>query len=186
VIRRFSDQLFFSKMTDPGDSGAVITEGRSNTVVGLNFAGDNLVSVANPLYQKSWSYIGTRALSAEFEVPVFSTTTSRSLATKPEGAAVPFAAVAHGREDFKLMDVPDVSSPKLPPVFLPGAPAAGYVVRTVSGAGTSYTRIHVEKIERVVGDWIWGQLAVPSEGFPPPTRTWGWFNPATGLFYTSQ
>lgn len=58
----FDNQLIFSKMSDPGDSGSVIVRLSDNTVTGLNFAGDDHETDANPLFRAGWSFLGTRRL----------------------------------------------------------------------------------------------------------------------------
>ena len=69
-IRSFHYQLFFSKMTDPGDSGAVIVRLSDNTVTGLNFAGDDQETIANPIYEAGWRRTGSIKLDGGFEVPM--------------------------------------------------------------------------------------------------------------------
>jgi hypothetical protein len=69
----FSNQLMFDKMTDHGDSGAVIVSKRDNKVVALNFAGDIDTTVGNPIYQLDWDPTGSRKLLNGQELPMFST-----------------------------------------------------------------------------------------------------------------
>jgi len=62
-VRVFDNQLIFSKMSDPGDSGSVIVRESDNTVTGLIFAGNDGETDANPIFQAGWSYMGTLRLS---------------------------------------------------------------------------------------------------------------------------
>jgi hypothetical protein len=55
----FTDQLFFSKMSDPGDSGSIIVDKKTVKVLGLNFAGSEKWTIANPLYRKGWIPAGS-------------------------------------------------------------------------------------------------------------------------------
>jgi hypothetical protein len=53
----FKDVLIFTRMTNPGDSGAVIVRNRDNTVSGLHFGAseDGTESYSNPLYKAPWT-----------------------------------------------------------------------------------------------------------------------------------
>lgn len=62
ITRYFKRQLIFSKMTDPGDSGAMIICESDNTVTGLNFAGNDSETIANPLYLAPWKSLGISAV----------------------------------------------------------------------------------------------------------------------------
>jgi hypothetical protein len=67
----FDKQLVFSKMTDPGDSGAMIVRVSDNTVCGLNMAGTDTETDANPFFLNNWipSGILTRTNGQRF--PMF-------------------------------------------------------------------------------------------------------------------
>ena len=67
----FNQQLIFDKMTDPGDSGAVIVSKSDNAVVGLNFAGNDDQTIANPIYQVDWFPVGFRELPNGHRLPMF-------------------------------------------------------------------------------------------------------------------
>lgn len=67
----FTSQLVFEKMTDPGDSGCIITRESDNAVVGLNFAGSDRVSVSNPLYTIGWARLGAVAFDTGVTLPLF-------------------------------------------------------------------------------------------------------------------
>ena len=70
VTRSFLSQLIFSKMTDPGDSGAVIVRETDTSVTGLNFAGNNTDTIANPIYLANWKRIGSTRFDGGAEIPV--------------------------------------------------------------------------------------------------------------------
>jgi hypothetical protein len=52
----YTQQLFFDACGRPGDSGAIIVHEATNSVVGLNMAGEAHFAIANPLYQKGWRF----------------------------------------------------------------------------------------------------------------------------------
>jgi hypothetical protein len=99
----FQEQLFFSKMSDPGDSGSVILDTRDNRVTGLNFAGNQTETVANPIFRLGWTFAGTRVRSG-VEFPAFTKTT--------ETLMHPRSAPARKADDF-----PHIETPPLPPIF---------------------------------------------------------------------
>ena len=68
----FEDQLVFSKMTDPGDSGSIIVGLDDNLIYGLNFAGNEFETIANPLFKIGWKYDGIRALDNGINIPMYS------------------------------------------------------------------------------------------------------------------
>src|SRR5207249_4992511 len=78
IRNSFSSQLFFSKMTDAGDSGAVIIRESDNTVTGLNFAGNETDTVANPLFKNNWHKIGSVRFEGGSDIPMFDDTISSS------------------------------------------------------------------------------------------------------------
>lgn len=74
VVRFFTQQLQFTKMTDPGDSGSIIVNATSNKVLGLNFAGNDIETFANPIFiYDNITYVGTKFISEDFEVGVYET-----------------------------------------------------------------------------------------------------------------
>ena len=85
-VRAFHEQLIFERMTQSGDSGSIVVREHDNSVTGLAFAGtpDDHVgdpqylqeTIANPLYQIGWEYVGTRWIN-EVEVPAFRTAKSQ-------------------------------------------------------------------------------------------------------------
>ncbi len=86
TVRLFRNQLRFSKMTDPGDSGSVIysTDTAQPLIFGLGFAGSDRHSWANPIYQYNWTYKGTRVLDGGMEVPAFDLPKVEELIAKSE------------------------------------------------------------------------------------------------------
>lgn len=59
-IYAFKDQMLFTKMSDPGDSGSIAFNKFSNAASSLIFAGNDRQSVGNPLYYyDNWEYRGT-------------------------------------------------------------------------------------------------------------------------------
>jgi hypothetical protein len=72
VIRYFTSQLVFSKMTDSGDSGAVIVRQADTSATGLNFAGNDHFTYANPLYLVGWQRTGAIRFDGGVEIPMFS------------------------------------------------------------------------------------------------------------------
>jgi len=74
-LRSFNDQLYFTPMGGPGDSGSVIVSDSTNHSVGLLFAGDGTATLANPLYAKGWTYRGTRVSDFGYELPVLTSPT---------------------------------------------------------------------------------------------------------------
>ena len=69
--RSFTGQLIFSKMTDAGDSGAVIVRQSDTTVTGLNFAGNNTETIANPIFLAGWQRKGSVRFEGGVEIPMF-------------------------------------------------------------------------------------------------------------------
>jgi hypothetical protein len=72
VTRSFQSQLLFSKMTDPGDSGAIVVREDDTSVTGLNFAGSETQTIANPIFLADWHRDGVIRLDNGTELPVFS------------------------------------------------------------------------------------------------------------------
>jgi hypothetical protein len=58
TLFKFQQQLVFSDMSSPGDSGSIVVRTSDNTATGLLFAGDDTESLANPIYRLPWSYQG--------------------------------------------------------------------------------------------------------------------------------
>jgi hypothetical protein len=85
VVRSFQSQLIFSKMTDPGDSGAVIVRQSDTTVTGLNFAGNDTETIANPIYLAGWRRQGSIRFDGGAEIPMFAGN-SLPAALPPPGA----------------------------------------------------------------------------------------------------
>jgi hypothetical protein len=71
TIRAFQSQLIFSKMTDPGDSGAVIVRQADASVTGLNFAGSDTETIANPIFLAGWQRTGSIRFDGGAEIPMF-------------------------------------------------------------------------------------------------------------------
>ncbi|MEI7460048.1 MAG: hypothetical protein WCK15_11620 [Pirellula sp.] len=71
VTRSFTNQLIFSKMSDAGDSGAVIVRESDHTVTGLNFAGNDTETIANPFYLVPWTNTGMVTVSRNLSLPSF-------------------------------------------------------------------------------------------------------------------
>jgi hypothetical protein len=67
----FDRQLIFSKMSDGGDSGAMIIRTSDNTVTGLNFAHDSEQTIANPFFLNNWHYMGSIRHRNGAEFPMF-------------------------------------------------------------------------------------------------------------------
>lgn len=70
----FRNQVILSKMSDPGDSGALIFTIKSGTpyAVALNFAGSDQETIANPLIRAPLTYLGTRTIPGTNKVvPAF-------------------------------------------------------------------------------------------------------------------
>jgi hypothetical protein len=63
----FRDALRFTRMTNPGDSGAIIVRNSDNTVSGLHFAASQggTYSLSNPLFKIPW----TRDMSSNYTLP---------------------------------------------------------------------------------------------------------------------
>lgn len=57
-VVRFRDQLVFSKMVDPGDSGSIAVRESDNLAMALLFAGSSSESIANPLQSLPWRQEG--------------------------------------------------------------------------------------------------------------------------------
>lgn len=73
VARYFTNQLFFEKMTDPGDSGSIAVSVDTTEIWGLHFAGNSKQSISNPLYKKNWRYDGTIEIERGTEIPSYTT-----------------------------------------------------------------------------------------------------------------
>lgn len=75
--RWFSAQLVFSKMSDPGDSGSIIVHAASTTVTGLNFAGNDNITIANPIFKIGWNSMGRVQFGEEnVTIPIFDISSS--------------------------------------------------------------------------------------------------------------
>lgn len=72
VVRLFTGQLIFTKMSDPGDSGSVFVNTNDNTVVGLCFAGNSEESLANPLFKLGWGFTGSVIRTNGVDIPMLS------------------------------------------------------------------------------------------------------------------
>jgi para-nitrobenzyl esterase len=59
-------------MTDAGDSGAIIVRQNNTTATGLNFAGNDSETIANPIYLAGWSRQGSIRFDGGAEIPMFS------------------------------------------------------------------------------------------------------------------
>ncbi len=73
-IIEFRNQVIFSKMSDPGDSGSVLFTYRDGVsyAVALNFAGSDQETIANPLTRAPLTYQGTRQIpGTNWTVPAF-------------------------------------------------------------------------------------------------------------------
>ena len=68
----FIGQLFFSRIAEPGDSGAMVVRDNDNKVAGLIFTGDSEYTVANPLYLLPWARVsGNHVLPNGEAIPRF-------------------------------------------------------------------------------------------------------------------
>jgi hypothetical protein len=146
--RYFEGQLIFTKMTDPGDSGAVIVRESDVTVTGLSFAGNSSESVANPLFLRSWIPNGFRRLPGIGEIPMFTSSdpdiassvsfgsgppADISISTPSDPRDLPglrggkfFLGVAHWRYDAGWI-IP------VPPPISPNVPVEKIILRETSG-----------------------------------------------------
>jgi hypothetical protein len=134
----FEDQLLFQKMTDPGDSGAVISSNTDNKVVGLNFAGNNTDTVANPIYKLGWRFQGTFVVG-NVELPSFA---SRPSADLTEQKFIHASTLSPGDDkgSFRPLDFPDLTTPSLPPIFKVNA------VLTPPGGNPA-------RLKQLIGEW---------------------------------
>lgn len=74
-IIEFRNQVIFSKMSDPGDSGSVLftVQNGISLAVALNFAGSDQETIANPLTRAPLTYLGARTIpGTSWTVPSFS------------------------------------------------------------------------------------------------------------------
>jgi hypothetical protein len=71
TIRQFHGQLIFEKMSDSGDSGAIIVRAHDNKITGLKFAGSDTDTTANPLYKIGWKYLGSIQLVGGGQIPMY-------------------------------------------------------------------------------------------------------------------
>lgn len=152
----FQNQLIFSKMSDPGDSGSVIVRDDDNTVTGLNFAGNSNETIANPLYSANWEYIGVYKYKDGREFPIYDKLQVQHLANplgdlittntnqvSPQSipelvAGKVFLKLCIGSFDlrtpglvvgwFKGMEPPPPLSGRGPVVIVPGGLVTGYAV----------------------------------------------------------
>lgn len=160
----FVEQLLFDPISNPGDSGSIVFERNSGRVLGLIFAGvDGVRSIANPLYRKGWTYLGTRAMS-DFELPVFTSEPSQS------------------RGDLQAMDAPpDLSSSPLPPIFQAGKNVAS---KSVSEWLRSYEIVDEGPIVvQPFGQWVHVRITVSSLPYRIPRQANAWLYVPTGLVY---
>lgn len=102
----FQQQLVFTKMSDPGDSGSVALDNRDNSVAGLIFAGSPSDTLANPIFRLGWTFAGTRVVN-NVELPAF---------VRPKPVSEKGAASTKGQPD----PFPSVQTPPLPPIFVVG------------------------------------------------------------------
>lgn len=130
----FHGQLAFQKMTDPGDSGAVIVRENDNTVTGLNFAGNDDATYANALFTMGWRHLGTRIIN-DFEVPDF----GGSLTPADAFASVMERAISSSQ----LLEFPSQDTPLLPPDLAVGT--------IVTGSGGAVVR---QRIDDIRGPWL--------------------------------
>lgn len=155
----FVEQLLLDPISRPGDSGSIVVHSQTNSVIGLIFAGNEGVSsLANPLYRKGWTYVGTRAVD-NFELPMFASAKTR---------AKLFAA------DLR----PSLGPSQLPPIFQPGRSLQTPL------AMSDWLRSRNASSPEVIqpyGDWveIRAQVANPYG----PVNISGWLNANTGLIY---
>lgn len=99
-VAHFKSQLIFSKMTDAGDSGAAIVRKSDNTVTGLNFAGSDQRTVANPLYLVNWSRQGVFETVRGCRFPVFQSSKSTFMLSNND----PFNASISSTPNFPRFD----------------------------------------------------------------------------------
>jgi len=160
VIRSFRDQLIFTKMTDAGDSGAIIVNSHSNEIAGLNFAGGNDRTIANPLFLKGWKYRGTLALEDGFEVPMYETSENNDIALTHE---------TNSEIEFESSGISE-APPSIGGVHRKFEPLSMNLFRQGYSIGTNRTTRLDIKIIGKHGDWL--HLSAGS------LRT-GWYHPAS-------
>jgi hypothetical protein len=154
----FQQQLVFKEITSSGDSGSVIVNARNNRVVGLIFAGGNQYDYANPLFRKGWAAIGTRRV-AGVDLPAFETEDRQ----------------------VRLLDLPDLNSPPLPPFFKAG--------QKISGCTTLMHLMdlgHIDgngiRLDQPLGEWV--QITFTLNHLAGNASRKGvWMHAASGVIY---
>lgn len=170
TVRRFVDQLLFKKMSDKGDSGAIIVNSNSNEIAGLNFAGNDKTTIANPLFLTGWKYRGTLALENGLEIPEYET----------------FTKTAEGELESVVSAQPGKSMSSEVPPSIGGARrelklvTLGSLVSKLSNSGKSI------KIIGKHGDWLY--LSWPGYGdifnggvFGLAGK--GWYHPSSNYIF---
>lgn len=176
----FTEQLIFEKLSDHGDSGSVVVHGKSETVVGLIFAGGRqadgvAISIANPLYRKGWHFRGTVSLdSGKSSIPVFST------------KAVEATAVW-------LNDIPGATTPDVPPALRAGKQVQIWPVAQLAAFYNSKGNRFLDQSIHQTFNEQWYALSVNCEialrlpglndPIMQPRRDIWWVNIPSGLAY---
>jgi hypothetical protein len=169
----FNDQLLFDPISSPGDSGSIVVEKHSNRVVGLIFAGrTGVLSLANPLYRKGWTFLGSRAVD-QLEVPVFAT--ANKIKSQDVGAMTGF---------------PDQGSSTLPPIFQAGRGFnswSSFAEFSAVFGRSGNTWIESASVVQPLGEWVEIKIKIGRNGnnFPvfPGNGSNFWVHTATGVIY---
>lgn len=148
---RYNEQLIFSKMSDPGDSGAVIVNKNTNEILGLNTASDDKITCANPLNVYGLYYRGMRQVTGSIMAPVYTL-----IHNKPK--ANPFLNVVQDTDTaFDLSSKLFIENINDPTVPIPPIPnGLGGVKKEVNCYKLDYIKdkLGIGKISGTFGEWV--------------------------------